>query len=344
MISVAVSGINATDNPGPGIPVAKALRKTARDFNITGLGYSADDPGHYLNQYLDQSTIMPWPTKGWQGIKEKLQSIKDRFGLDILISNLDAELPIYIKHQDEINEMGIATLLPTENQFKMRSKAVLADFCEELQVDHPRTVAVHSIDEMHYALESFCFPVWVKGQYYKAFQAYDYQSAIQNFNKLFGEWGAPVLIQEPVAGEELNVAGLGDGKGGLCGFVSIRKQSITSLGKIWSGVSLRNSHLEAITRRFVEVTKWSGPFELEFKVQGDRICLIEINPRFPAWIYFSAGIGVNLPERLIDLLTKGSCDTAVDYPAGKLYMRYTEEVVTDISEFSKIHNNGESYV
>lgn len=344
MISVAVSGINATENPGPGIPVAKSLRKSGKKFSITGLGYSPDDPGHYLKDYLDQSTVMPWPAKGWNGMKEKLIFVKEKFGLDVLIPNLDAELPIYIKHQQELKELGIQTLLPTEKQFKMRSKAVLADFCKDLQIYHPATVAVHTVDEMLSRLSDFYLPVWVKGQYYKAFQAFDIQSAVNYFNQLIEEWGAPVLLQEPVPGEELNVAGLGDGSGGLCGFMSIRKQSITSMGKIWSGVSLLNEELEKITRNFVELTSWSGPFELEFKVHGNKVFLIEVNPRFPAWIYFSAGVGVNLPARLIDLITCGDCDRSVNYPAGKLYMRYTEELISDISEFSKIYNNGESHV
>ena len=47
---------------------------------------------------------------------------------------------------------------------------------------------------------------------------------------------------------------------------------------------------------------WRGPLEVEvMRDHHGDYQLIEINPRFPAWIYLSAGVGRNLPLMLLQL-------------------------------------------
>ena len=44
-ITVAVSGLNNTDNPGPGVPVIRALRDSEKfDVRIIGLVYETLEP------------------------------------------------------------------------------------------------------------------------------------------------------------------------------------------------------------------------------------------------------------------------------------------------------------
>ena len=88
---------------------------------------------------------------------------------------------------------------------------------------------------------------------------------------------------------------------------------------------------------FLRHTRWRGPFELECIAEtASSIQLIEINPRFPAWVGFSAGVGVNLPERLAKLLFNQEPERHSNYAPGRLFMRYTDEVVTDLAHFQSI--------
>jgi len=81
---------------------------------------------------------------------------------------------------------------------------------------------------------------------------------------------------------------------------------------------------------------------LECIVAGDTLYLIEINPRFPSWSYFAASLGMNLPantlRKAFDLPLIGSND----YDAGKLYIRYTYETITDMSTFQHLTLMGEN--
>ena len=48
-IVVGVSGINAVDNPGPGIGVARSLKEDGElDIEVVGLAYDAMESGIYM--------------------------------------------------------------------------------------------------------------------------------------------------------------------------------------------------------------------------------------------------------------------------------------------------------
>lgn len=298
-VYVGVSGINAVDNPGPGIAVARSLKEDP-DLNvrIVGLAYDAMDPGIYMDWILDKSFMLPYPSCGGEAYLKRLLEIKQGYGLDYVIPNLDSELPLYIKYAKRLKANGIGTFLPSRAQFQLRSKENLADLSKRIGVRLPKTEVVTSPAMLTQAIEKLGLPVMVKGCFYKAHQAHTIQEAAGYFHKLVAEWGYPVIVQQVVSGDELNVVGLGDGESSL-GVVAIKKIWITSLGKIWTGVTIRHEAMLAAAENFVRVCRWRGPFELECIAAGDEVNLIEINPRFPAWVYLATGVGLNLPSQLL---------------------------------------------
>ncbi|MEW6708832.1 MAG: ATP-grasp domain-containing protein [Candidatus Riflebacteria bacterium] len=349
MFTIAVSGINATDNPGPGLPVAKSLKESDLPVKTIGLSYDVNDPGHYVKDYLDYSFILPFPTKGWEGIKKRLLEIKKLVGLDLIIPCLDAELPLFIQYAKELAEEGIKTFLPDKELFALREKENLEQVAGKIGITYPKTIAVFDLEQLDAAISRFGFPVMVKGPYYKAAKVTDYPAAHYNFNCISAEWGFPILVQQVVSGEEFNVIGLGSGDGDDMGMVAIKKTTITNLGKIWSGVTIYHEGMLAAARKFVEDFKWKGPFELECIVDKDQIYLIEINPRFPAWAYFATGVGINLAERLAKQVLLAPEERPQNYKnskydAGKLFMRYTDEKVLDIDVFQNLVTKGQSHI
>jgi len=342
-LKVALSGINDTDNPGPGVGVARSLKDADKDIKTIGLSYDIQDPGNYMDFVIDKSFILPYPNKGWDAVFSHLLKIKNSVGLDIVIPNLDAELPLYIKHQNELIKEGIKTFLPTQEQFDLRAKEHLSSLSDKLNIHYPKTFKTTNIDELTKSLQELDFPAVVKGNYYKAYIVYNLSDAIYRFTEIANEWGYPVLVQEMVKGDELNVVGLGDGKGGNLGLVAAKKMTTTSMGKFWNGVSIDHKELLEVANNFVKETSWQGPFELECMIDGDKIYMIEINPRFPAWVYFSTGLGINLPKRLVDYISGKDVQRHSDYPSGKLMIRYTYESIADIKELSYLATQGESY-
>jgi carbamoyl-phosphate synthase large subunit len=341
-MTVGITGINAVDNPGPGVGVARSLKEDKQlDVKIFGFAYDPMEPGIYMDWLIDKSFILPYPSGDQTAYLERLYYIKKQHGLDFIISNLDAELPLFIKYQNELASYGIQTFLPTQEQFRLRGKDRLIDVAEKINIKFPASKVVTSYSELEKAVDEIGLPVMVKGAFYKADRAYTTQEAMGHYNSIVAEWGYPIILQKVVAGDEMNVVGVGDGEGNSLGLVAIKKMWITSAGKIWTGVTIKNEEMLLAANNFIQKYKWRGGFELECIVSEGNVHLIEINPRFPAWCFFATGVGINLPSNLIRKAMDLPLREDTDYPAGKLYVRYTYELITDMGPFQSISTKGE---
>jgi carbamoyl-phosphate synthase large subunit len=117
----------------------------------------------------------------------------------------------------------------------------------------------------------------------------------------------------------------------------MRKQYITDKGKAWAGIALGDQNLLDITHRLIKRTKWQGGMELEMiKTEKDEYYLIEINPRLPAWVYLAVGAGQNLPEALVKLALGMKVIPFKNYEVGKLFIRYSYDLICNLSEFEQL--------
>jgi carbamoyl-phosphate synthase large subunit len=97
-----------------------------------------------------------------------------------------------------------------------------------------------------------------------------------------------------------------------------------------------------ISKRVIENSKWRGGCELEFiKTKDDEYYLLEMNPRFPAWVYLANGCGQNHPEALVKMALGEEVKPFTNYQSGKMFIRYSYDLIVDISEFQQISTMGE---
>jgi carbamoyl-phosphate synthase large subunit len=69
--------------------------------------------------------------------------------------------------------------------------------------------------------------------------------------------------------------------------------------------------------------------------------IIEINPRIPAWVYLAVGAGQNLPEALLKLALGMEVRPYTTYEVGKMFIRYSYDLITHMNEFEKLSTMGE---
>lgn len=343
-ITVAVTGLNNIDSPGPGIPVIRALKESKEfDVRIIGLSYETLEPGIYMRELVDKVYQLPLPTAGSAMLKERLAYIVNRETIDVLIPNFDAELHNFIKIQRELkSELGIATFLPSMEQFEERQKSELNQFGDKYAIRVPESYMITKISEIKKLEDKLDYPMVIKGRFYDAYVASSYEQAGSFFYKIVAQWGYPVIVQKFVTGTEVNVTAIGDGKGNCIGAVPMRKLYITDKGKAWSGISLEDDELMGISRRIIENSRWKGGCELEFiKTKKEEYYLLEMNPRFPAWIYLANGCGQNHAEALVKMALNEEVKPFTGYKSGKMFIRYSYDRIVDISEFEKISTTGE---
>jgi carbamoyl-phosphate synthase large subunit len=97
-----------------------------------------------------------------------------------------------------------------------------------------------------------------------------------------------------------------------------------------------------LTRRIIKAMKWRGGMEVELvKSHKNELYIIEINPRIPAWVYLAVGAGQNLPEALLKLALGMEVEPYRTYEVGKMFIRYSYDMITDLKEFEKLSTLGE---
>jgi len=342
--TIAVTGLNAIDSPGPGLAVIRALRDAESfDVRIIGLSYETLEPCIYMHDQVDKTYQIPYPSAGQEVLMDRLAYIVSREKIDFLFPNFDAELFNFIKLQDKFDkEIGIKMMLPTLEQFEARHKVNLYRYGKQHGILVPKSKMIFSSEEFAGLEKDFEYPMVVKGKFYDAKIAYNFEQIGQHFHKLSNQWGLPIIIQEFVRGSEVNVCGIGDGKGNLLGAVPMRKLYITDKGKAWAGVSLDDEKLLSTTKKLVAATKWCGPFELEFiKTVEEDYYLLEINPRFPAWCYLTVGCGQNQIEAIVNAGLGKEVEPFESYEVGKMFIRYSNDLIVNMKEFEQISTIGE---
>lgn len=342
-INIAITGLNNTDNPGPGIPVIRAIRESLEiEPRITGLAYENLEPGIYMPGMIDKVYMIPYPSTGTEAYLERIEEINQKDPIDLIIPNLDAELYTFIKAEPKLKELGIATFLPTFEQFEERHKANLDSFGEKYDIKVPKSKTISNNNDIRKIGDDFEYPVLVKGKFYDAYIAYNADQVTNHYNKISAKWGLPIIIQEFIKGTEVNVVALGDGQGNTIAAVPMRKLFITDKGKAWSGITLSDEEMIRITKNLIAKTKWRGGMELEMiKTNTNEYYMIEINPRIPAWVYLAVGAGQNIPEALVKLAMRKDIRPYESYQVGKMFIRYSWDLLGDIQEFEQLSMYGE---
>ena len=341
---IAVTGLHRGDNPQPGAAVIRSLRRMYPDVRIVGLSYDPLESGlfsHGLDR-VDAAYSVAFPGHGPEALKERLADILATEKIDAIIPCLDSEIENFITLAGFFAERGIKTLLPPRGAIKKRDKAQLAEFCVQNHIHCPKTVSAYDATTLVSAVGGLGgYPVFIKGPLYEGRLINNAADLAHYANQLLQKWGGPVLAQQALVGEEYCVTGVADENSNLLAHCAIRKLLVTSAGKGFAGIVITDPDLNRIAERIIRQLEWTGPFELEFvkPIKGPHM-LIEINPRFPAWIDFPSQIGCNLPGMLLDRLFEVKGNEPKACPAGRMFIRHSIDLVGDISDIARLVTTG----
>jgi carbamoyl-phosphate synthase large subunit len=342
-IVIGVTALNAIDSPGPGVAVIRAIRECP-DFEvrIIGLSYEALEPGLYMHDLVDKTYQIPYPSAGTDALLGRIIHIHENEKIDVIIPNFDAELFNFIKLRDKLKGMGIHTFLPDLDQFEARDKVKLYEFGQKHGLMVPADKILFDVRDLDKTAKEMGYPMVVKGKFYDAIIVNTLEQAHKAYYKIQAKWGLPIIVQEFINGTEINIAALGDGEGNAISVIPMRKLYITDKGKAWAGITLDDDTYIKLAKKFIKVTKWRGGCELEIMQTADgKPYIMEVNPRFPAWIYLTAAAGQNQPASLVKMALGEKVKPFENYEVGKIFIRYAWDLITNINEFQKISGTGE---
>jgi len=336
-LRIAVSGLHRGENPQPGSGIIRSIRRRMPEAFIVGLVYDAMESGIYADGGPDAVYTMPYPTNGAEAFFQRLDAVLEISPVDFYIPTLDSEIELLVHLEDEIAERGLLTYLPDKEMLARRAKNRLPELAEKCGVHVPQTKPVYDAAGAARTALELGYPLMVKGQYYDAKQVHTEAELVTAVSKLLAEWGAPAMLQRCVRGPEFNALGLGDGEGGIIGLCCIRKTIVSDKGKGLGGITIADKKLEQMCARIIRELKWRGPFEIECMLDEARgeYALIEINPRFPAWVDFPSMFDMNFPATLVEMMTTGRRPAPLPpCSAGHFYLRHQVEVLGHIKQLA----------
>lgn len=342
-LRVGVTGIHLGENAQPGPGVIRSLRDAlGEDVTIVGLAYDALDSSLYVPGLLDDAFLLPYPSAGPDAYLDRLLTIGKAAGIDVLIPCLDVELPVLQRIAPILQANGIRMALPSTTALARRTKDRLPELGRTVGVATPQTLTVTDHTTLAMAGAALGYPMVVKGPFYEADVVHGPAEAAASFARLAMRWGLPLLAQRHVKGEELDVIALGDGLGGVHGAVAMRKTVITKLGKAWGAVTIVDDDLLDAATRIVRELAFRGGCEVEMLREHETgtLYLIEVNPRFPAWVYLATAAGVNLPLGVVALAESRPLPVYAPYRPGVSYVRHAAEAIGDTRDIEALLTEG----
>jgi carbamoyl-phosphate synthase large subunit len=342
--AVAVTGMHRGENPQPGAAVVASLRRRFPALRIIGLSYDPLESSLYGRgeDHPDAAYLIPFPGAGVAALQERLGEIRAKEDIGYVIPCLDSEIENFTRISAQLRKWNIGCILPSRRSFEARHKSHLDEFCRHNDVPTPLTLTAADPVAVERCAARIGYPVFVKGRLYHAHLVHSREGLAPAYEEIVKAWGWPVIVQETLSGEEYDIAGVGDGKGGIAGSCAIRKLLRTANGKGFAGIVVRDAALDELCARVIRALKWNGPFELEFiKAQGRPHALMEMNPRFPAWIDFPSQIGCNLPGLLFERLARQEAAPLRECEPGQMFVRHSTDLVGDFADFAEMASTGE---
>jgi carbamoyl-phosphate synthase large subunit len=341
--NVAISGLNAADDPAPGIAVARSIRESGQwEGKIIGLAYDALDTGIYDSGLIDEVYLLPYPFDR-TGLLQRFKDITHKTRIDVLMPLLDLgmlDLPVLAP---SLKELGINMLIPNISRVRIHLKLRLAEFCQQNGMRYPKQVSITSPASIAASIGFLGVPVVIKGIIHESHLAYSVEEALIYYYRVSARWGLPVILQEHIEGEEYNTDCLTDRDGKLIGMVAMRKLGITDKGKAWSGVTVRDEELLTLSQDILAKLKWVGPAEFEFIKQrsSGNYYLLEINPRFGTWIYLAAKAEQNLPLAAVQIAIGHKVEPFQNYREGIMFVRHSRDIICPVEHLAELTASGE---
>lgn len=162
-LTIAVTGLNAIDSPGPGVPVIRGLKESTEfDTRIIGLAYENLEPGIYMHNLVDKTYMIPYPSEGKDKLLHRLEYINDIEHINVIIPNFDAELYPFMNLEALLQKMNISMFLPTIEQFEERHKVNLSKFGTKYNIHVPESFVVNAIADISQIQKKLGFQWWLR--------------------------------------------------------------------------------------------------------------------------------------------------------------------------------------
>jgi carbamoyl-phosphate synthase large subunit len=323
---VIITGMGG--NIGQGI--LKSLRSGKRRYEIIGLDMEPLSAGF---AFTDCHYVVP--KTGDSGFNKALTEILVKEIPEAIFVCSPTELDYFSSQKIDIkNRWGCTVLVnPPEVVHIGSDKLLTANFLKSHNLPWLPTALAENRDDSELVIRETGFPVIIKPR--KGFSSHNV-FLIDTFEKLkaFSKLIPELIVQKYIPGDFEYTAGtISDDRGRVRASIILRRHLIQ--GTTYRTELVKEEILTTQIIRIVESLGAVGPCNLQFRLEGGKTLVFEINPRFSGTSGVRYLYGFNDPELVFELLHLG---LEIEQPSltEAVVLRYWNDVVLPNAGFSTV--------
>ena len=296
MKTVMVTGTGAIIGYG----VLKALRDTRPDFKLVAADIFPDAVGQY---WADAFEVAPMTSSA--NYKLWLQDCIRKHDVDLLIPGIEQDVFCYACAPEIFSGLGVHVVLNRPELINLcRDKWEMHEALESL--GHPVRIPSRLSGEFDELAGAFGVPFLLKPRVGYASKGLMRIASREDFELHSHRLGEELMAQ-PIVGrdeEEYTVGVFGDGSGAVNALI-ILQRTLSKEGAT-SKASVRHlPGLEEVVRELSLSFRPLGPTNFQFRRDGEKWWLLEINPRISSSTSLRAAFGYNEAEMCVRYYLEG---------------------------------------
>jgi carbamoyl-phosphate synthase large subunit len=280
----------------------QALKKLGLRGNVITTDMSSMSPGlyfgsrHYLAPLTTDREYIPI-----------IKSICFRERIHLLIPTIDDELPLFGAHNEEFRAMGIHVAVSgAQTGTICNDKYATASFLLDKDLPFARTWLPHQLK-----FSQLKYPLFLKPRSGRG-SVGAFPIGNERELRFFLDYVKDPVVQEFLPGREFTIDLLADFSGEVISVVP-RERLVIRAGVSDRGRTLNHHAMIRLAIRTAEALDIRGPANIQVKLDGDKITIFEVNPRFSGGIPLTIAAGADFPAWLIEM----SCGRRIHPCIGK---------------------------
>ncbi len=268
---------------------------------------------------VDADIAIKLPSIYAENYIDEIIEVVRNYSVKAIISLNDLELPILSKNKYLIENTGAKVIVSNDEVISIGfDKWKTYNFIKDLGLNTPNTFI--KLNEAITAIEngSLKFPLVLKPRWGSGSIGIDFPESIEELklsyklqkiklkktilNKISQEdQDCNILIQEKLNGKEYGMDIVNDFEGNFFGVFAKEKLGMRS-GETDKAKSIIDERFEVLGKKISQGLKHIGNADSDVFIVGDKLYLLEINPRFGGGYPFSHEAGINLAAIYIEWL------------------------------------------
>lgn len=252
------------------------------------------------------------------------------YGVDVLISLNDLELPVLAENKPRFEKLGVKVIVSDPEVIDICfDKYKTAQWVESIGLKSPKTYVRLDDAKAALAVGEISFPLFMKPRWGSGSIGLESIADMEEldiyYNLLMKKIKKTILatasvgdeyimIQEKLTGSEFGLDVMNDLEGNNVS-VSVKQKLAMRAGETDKAVTRDLPEVREIGRKIGEALRHIGNLDVDIMQRANgEYCVLELNPRFGGGFPFSYEAGVNMPKAIIQWVKGESVDPAMLVP------------------------------